>query len=623
MRRRWAFFALIGVGAGAGLAAWMYAAPEVPWDAPPEGSTGWRTELDRVAGAQALVVAAHPRAAEAGRRMLSAGGRAIDAAIAVQAMLTLVEPQSSGIGGGAFLLHWDARRQKLVAWDGRETAPAKVQADAFVGAKGRPKSYLTALLHGNAVGTPGVLAMLHRAHQASGRLPWRDLFQPAIQAARDGFEVTPRLARLVRADLALALMPTTRAYFFPEGEALAVGQRRKNPALAATLTALAEDGPEVFYEGRIATDIAAAVSDARSVAPASRRWAAKFRAMGLGLPSFLIEEVPAPGPLERSDLAQYAPQVRTPVCLPVFQRRVCGFPPPTSGGITVLQILAMLAARDDPAWRGPLDPAAAHFFVEALRLAFADRGRFIADPDFVEVPAARLLDRGYLKQRADLIAPNERLKKPRPGLSDLAQRWAGDASPELPSTSHVSIVDADGNAVSMTTSIEYAFGAHIMVGGFLLNNQLTDFSFLPERKGRPVANAIAPGKRPRSSMAPFIVLDAKGRVEAVVGSPGGSRIIAYVAQTLWAMLRFGHRPQAAVSLPHIAHSPRLGVELEADGAPWPAEWKTALVAGLRQRGHRVRFRALNSGLHAIARRGAGQGWESGIDPRREGHAEGL
>lgn len=556
--------------------------------ADPEPATG-RQERALVTAREAMVVAAHPLAAEAGAAMLEAGGTAADAAVAAQLVLNLVEPQSSGLGGGAFLLYHDARTGRATAYDGRETAPLAAGPDLFLDKNGEPLAFWDAVVGGRSVGTPGTLALLHAVHAAHGRLPWPRLFQPAIRLAEEGFPVSPRLAALLagREGERLRSNPAARALYFPNGEPLKAGDTLRNPAFADTLRRIAEQGPAAFYQGPIARDIVAAVRG------------------HAGNPGVLAEE----------DLARYRVVPRAPVCAAYRGHRVCGMGPPSSGGLTVGQILALLGHFDLRSL-GPDSPLAWHLFAEASKLAYADRGLYMADSDFVAVPVVGLLDAAYLTARAQRIGRAEAMPTPAPpGNPPWRREEPRAAGPdgERPGTSHVSIVDAEGNAVALTSSIEQAFGSTLLVRGFLLNNELTDFSFVPAVDGVPVANRVQPGKRPRSSMAPTLVHGPDGRLAMVLGSPGGSRIIAYVAQTLVAMIDWDLDPQAAVALGHVFNG-NGATQLEAGTK---AE---ALAEPLRALGHEVAARDMNSGLHVI--RITPDGLEAGVDPRREGMAVG-
>ncbi len=556
---------------------------------PAPESAGVRVDKASVRAQRFMAVTANPHATGAAHAILARGGSAVDAAIAAQLVLGLVEPQSSGIGGGAFMLVHDARRSRLLAYDGRETAPAAAAPGRFRKPDGTPMAFRDAVATGLAVGVPGAMRMLELAHRRHGRLAWSELFAPAIALADDGFRVSPRLAMLIAGDRQLKADPRASAYFHDaDGRPLAAGTLLRNPAYAATLRTLAREGADALYRGAIADDVVATV----------RRHPTH------------------PGDLTHADLAGYRAIEREPVCGIYRRHRVCGMPPPSSGGTTVLAILGMLEPYDVAAM-GPATFWSVHFASEAGRLAFADRDAFVADPAFVDVPAG-IVDPGYLRERSRLIRATASLGRAAPGdpPRERARKVAhapSDAA-ELPSTSHLSIVDADGNAVAMTTSVEDAFGSRLMTaGGYLLNNQLTDFSFEPAVDGRPVANRVEPGKRPRSSMAPTIVYDPAGRVRLVVGSPGGSAIINYVAKAIVATIDWKLDPQAAVALPNFG-SRNGPTELEQDTTV------AALADRLRALGHDVSVQPLASGAGAILReRGT---WVGGADPRREGTARG-
>jgi gamma-glutamyltranspeptidase/glutathione hydrolase len=532
-----------------------------------------------VAPPRQMVAAANPLAAEAGMAMLRQGGSAVDAAIASALVLGLVEPQSSGLGGGAFLLHYDGATHDVAAYDGRETAPRSVDEALFLKADGTPMEFWDAVIGGRSVGVPGLLRMLELTHRDHGRLPWATLFQPAIRLAEQGFAISPRLHGLIAEDKYLKRYPATAAYFHDAaGNPLPVGHLLKNQAYADTLEAVAAGGADAFYKGPMAMDVVAAVSSATD----------------------------NPGLLSYTDLRNYQAKRRAPLCLPYRVWVVCGMSPPTSGGVAVLQILKLLEPFDLAALE-PGSAGAVHLVAEASRLAFADRGQFLADSDFVEVPLDALLDPAYLSERARLIDPARSMGEASPGLPD--QQALSPKKPDPPSTSHLSVVDRDGNAVSMTASIEGAFGSHLMARGFMLNNELTDFSFRPSVDGRPVANRVEAGKRPRSSMSPTLVLDRDGRFVMAIGSPGGSRIIGYTAKAIVAALDWDLPMQAAVALPNFAN--RNGAtDLEAGTAVENAK------AALEALGHEVNVTAMTSGLHGIRR--TESGLEGGADPRREG-----
>ena len=571
---------------------WRYSVPEQP-----EAASG-NTDKPGWAYARQAVAAANPLATDAGQQILQAGGSAMDAAIAVQLVLGLVEPQSSGIGGGAFLLHFDG--QKVTAHDGRETAPADAQGDMFVGDNGKPLLFDDAVLSGYSVGVPGAMRMLEAVHRQHGVLPWAQLFAPAIALAEQGFKVSPRLHALLQADPHLKKDPLALRFFYnAQGQAWPVSHVLRNPEYAHVLRRMASEGSRALHEGLVAQAIV------------QRTQAA-----------------PRPGNLSLQDLASYQPREREALCFDHTARsrayRICGFPPPSSGQIAIGQILGVLAntsAQGAEFADGLPSPDWLHRYTEASRLAFADRAQYVADPDFVRAPAGdwrSLLAPDYLRERSQLIG-NQSMKVATPGQPGGTPTSLAPMPAQAEyGTSHISVVDAQGRAVAMTTTIEAAFGSRRMVttdptrpGGFLLNNELTDFSFVPsDAQGRPIANRVEPGKRPRSSMSPTLVFDkATGQLVMSGGSPGGALIIHYTAKLLTGTLHWGLNAQQAVSLPNFGslNGPTL---LEAKRFP------PSTADALKARGHDVREMDMTSGLQAIER--TPQGWFGGADPRREG-----
>jgi gamma-glutamyltranspeptidase / glutathione hydrolase len=528
---------------------------------------------------QAMVSTANEHASAAAAEILEAGGSAADAAIAAQLVLGLVEPQSSGIGGGAFALHWDAGEKTLTAWDGRETAPVAAPGDLFSDIDSAA-SFHAAATGGRAVGVPGIVSLLWELHRSEGELAWEDLFGPALRLAEEGFAVSPRLHRAIADAEGLSDDAMARQLYFRDGRPLAVGDVLKNPAYASTLRRIEIMGPVAFYDGETAEEIVAAVSG----------------------------HTGNPGLLTRDDLHRYHAQARQPVCLDYRRFGVCGMPPPTSGGLTTLMILGHLEPYRMGNWR-PGSPTALHLIAQASRLAFADRNAYMADPDYVAVPSEGLLDPRYLRARALAIHPGRDMGEAEPGTPPGAFEMPTAAVGQESGTSHLVIVDANGNAVSMTTSVERSFGARIMAGGFVLNSQLTDFAFEPERDGEPVANRVEGGKRPRSSMAPTMVFDEDGNLFAALGSPGGPRIIGFVAQTLVGLIDWDLPMQAAIDLPRAVNMNGT-TQLEAGTR------LEAAVPALEAMGHEVEVREMASGLHGI--RVTEDGLDGGADRRREG-----
>ncbi len=549
-----------------------------------------RNQIGPVQGKKWMISVANPYAAKAGLEILRQGGNATDAAIAAQLVLNLVEPQSSGIGGGAFLIHLDGKSSEISTYDGREKAPASSNPEMFINTDGTHKKFFDAAVGGLAVGVPGLLRMLETAHREKGAIDWAKLFQPAIELAETGFAVSPRLNALIKKDKYLKFFEKTEAYFHTKkGTAHKVGHILKNPLFAKTLKIIAEKGADAFYTGELAQRIVDTVNGASK----------------------------NPGNLSIADLASYTSKKREPVCMFYRQWLICGMGPPSSGGLTTLQILGMLEPFDlstlKPDKDEIINPIAAHLIAEASKLAFADRNFYVADEDFIPVPTAGLLDPSYLRLRSREISSKKALSRATPGNPGLKQSWnfaPGDDSRGM-STTHISVIDGEGNTVSMTSSIENVFGSRLMVDGFLLNNQLTDFSFIPKKNGKLVANHAEPGKRPRSSMAPTIVIDANGKVVLAIGSPGGSNIIGYVAQTIIAALEWDLDIQSAINMPHIIN--RNGTTfLESNSG------LDTLNNTLVSLGHTTKVVAMTSGLQGIrVRNGILYG---GADYRREGVA---
>jgi gamma-glutamyltranspeptidase/glutathione hydrolase len=533
-----------------------------------------------VTAASFMVASAHPLATQAGYEVLAAGGSAADAAVAVQAMLTVVEPQHSGIGGGGFALYRDAATGTLASFDGRETAPAAVTPDYWLGPDGQPREFWDAVPGGRSVGVPGTLKLMETLHERYGRLPWGELFAPAIALAEDGFPISGRLAAAIveAEENGLDEFPAARAlYFHQDGSPKREGEILRNPDLARTFRLVAAEGSDPLYEGAIARDIIFAVRTAAN-----------------------------PGMITLDDLASYEVIERAPVCMTYRAYEVCGMGPPSSGALTVGQMLGMLSHFDLPAMGPGTD--ATHLFLEAGKLAFADRGLYMGDSDFVTMPEG-LLDPAYLKSRAELIDPAKAMEAASPGEPPWkkAELRAPDRARPEHGTTHFVIVDSHGDMLSATTTIETSFGSRVVTGGFMLNNELTDFAFAPEEDGRPVANRVEGGKRPRSSMSPTMVF-RDGTPILLIGSPGGANIIPFVAQALVGILDFGLDPQAAIDAPHVLN--RGGPTMVEEGPD-----AAATVEALAALGHQAEIADLNSGLQAIV---IDDGLTGAADKRREG-----
>jgi gamma-glutamyltranspeptidase/glutathione hydrolase len=533
-----------------------------------------------------MIAAANPYATEAGLEILRQGGSAVDAAIAAQMVLTLVEPESSGIGGGAFMLLYDKKTNRVTSFDGRETAPASATPTMFLDANGKPRAHFDAVPGGLSVGIPGDIAMFEMAHKKYGKLPWAKLFAPAIRLSEKGFKVTGKLAAEIREFPQMAQMPDFKAYFYhKDGTPLAEGEVKKNPELAKTLRLIAKGGSKAFYSGPIAK----AIVDKVNNAPVNRTT------------------------MTLADLANYRAVEREPVCGPYRTYKICSMGPPSSGGIAILQILGMLERFNETQLK-PNSLSEVHLSAEASRLAYADRAKYLGDPEVVNVPIAGLIDRNYLRDRSKLIDEKRDMGTATAGTPPMKRAdYAPQRTPQLPGTSHLSIVDDNGQVVSMTTTIEFAFGSEMMAAGFMLNNELTDFSFEAERDGKPVANAPGPGKRPMSAMAPTIVFKPDGKFWISTGSPGGPVIIAYVAESLIALIDGHMTPQQAAALPH--HANLNGPTILEEGTPI-----TALQPALEAMGHTVRIGPLESGLHIIEK--TDLGYIGGADVRRPGNVRG-
>ncbi|MAN77589.1 MAG: gamma-glutamyltransferase [Rhizobiales bacterium] len=559
-------------------AALLSSVPVWAQDVPQPEDTTAIADNESVMAEDFMIASAHPLATQAGYDVLAAGGSAADAAVAVQTMLGLVEPQSSGLGGGAFLLYWDAATGELTTYDAREKAPLAADGDYWLDESGEPMGFMDAVIGGRSAGVPGTPMLLETLHTDHGTMDWAELLQPAIDTAENGFTVTQRMADSVAGATGLDTFVEASEYFFPGGEPIAEGSTLTNQAYADTLKLYAEEGAAPFYTGEIAEDIVAALNTNIN-----------------------------PGILTMEDMAAYEVIKRDPVCMDYRGYEVCGMGPPSSGALTVGQILGVLEPFDIAAMEDGV--AFRHLFAEASKLAFADRGLYLGDSDFVDIPEG-YLDDAYLAERSALIDPDASMGTASPGVPP---GWdeallASDIERPRAGTSHFVIVDAEGNAISATTTIESGFGSRVMTRGFLLNNELTDFSFAPEADGAPIANRVEPGKRPRSSMAPTIVFENDAPV-LLTGSPGGAAIIHYTALSLVSLLDWGMDPQEAIDLPHVTNfNGRTNIE-EGEGS-------AELAAGLEALGHEVNVTNLNSGLHVIKL--TDEGLIGTADKRREG-----
>ena len=549
-------------------------------DLMPEQSSGIKNK-NVVYAKQHMVASANYYISKAGEDILQAGGNAVDAGIASAVMVTLVEPQSAGIGGGGFILYYNAQKNVLTSIDGRESAASTAMPDLFLNELGQPLSYPDAVNNGKSIGTPGTLRALELLHQQYGKLPWAELLQPTIQLAEKGFPISPRLHQLIQGDPFLAKNKNARDYFYRDnGDVKAIGELLKNPQLAQVLKQIAKEGAQSFYEGQVARDIVTAV-----------------------------EQHPRPGKLSLVDLKSYKALQRDPVCGKYRSWKVCGMGPPSSGGIALIQMLGILENNQFNRL-APMSVASIHYLSEAGRLAYADRDQYIADPAFEKIPVSQLLDSNYILQRSRLIQSDQSMKRASAGVVSPALSTLGiDQNSELPSTTHISIVDRQGNAISMTFSVAAAFGSRVMVDGFLLNNEMTDFSFSPVDQGKYVLNQVAGSKRPRSTMSPTMVFNQDGKLTMVIGSAGGPAIINYVAKSLLGVLDWGLDMQQAITLPNLG-SRNQETDIET-GTLTPA-----ILDRLKSMGHPLRIWEMNSGTQGIFIDQMGL-W-GGVDPRREG-----